>query len=280
MFYGPGEPYIMYGSQSSVTCFGLWLQDARMLLEPFRLDRTRVGFYRDATELHRPPPWSAMEKNFFLFWDSRGAAYVHYDVWPKRVFAQLDYNGAAFPDLAPASAGNDSRCMASFMPEVKSQFESMHQATNSLSITLCKREDARCVPTDANTFIMAIIHHKTFYEFHAVYEPYLIMFQRTAPFALHAISQRPFWIHGRTNLTAASDSSHYRMNPQDIPAGHSEMFYITSISWQSHGQKYHGYIDDPLFLVFGVEDARSGAIDVTAGDLLQDLAFCELAMSD
>jgi hypothetical protein len=52
------------------------------------------------------------------------------------------------------------------------------------------------------------------------------------------------------------------------------MFYITSMSWKGHDQKYHGYIDDVLFLAFGIEDTRAAAIDVKAADLMQDLALC------
>jgi hypothetical protein len=52
------------------------------------------------------------------------------------------------------------------------------------------------------------------------------------------------------------------------------MLYMTSISWKSHGQKYHGYIDDTLFLAFGREDSAAGGIDVTARDLLAELGMC------
>ena len=270
----------MYGSQSSIACFGLWLQDARMMLEPFRLQQTRVMLFRDAVELHRPEPWHEIEKNFFLFWDSQGAAYVHHDIWPNRVYAQLEFFGGVGPDLAPLAAINDSRCMGSFMPNANKALESIHQATNSLSITLCKRKDSRCVPTDDNTFIMHIFHHKTYYDFHAVYEPYMMLLRRNAPFEIHAISQRPYWIHGRSDLTEATNSVHYRHWPSEIPPGHTESIYVTSMSWRNHKQRYHGYIDDVIFLAFGIEDARSGAIDVEAGTLLQDLAYCDMAMPD
>ena len=280
MFYGPLEPYVMWGSQSAYACFGLWLQDARMLLEPFHLEQRRVGLFRDAMELKRPEPWHVIEKNFFLFWDAQGMVYVHYDLWPTRVFARLNYDGGAGPDLAPAAAGIDARCMASFMPLVRNGQESIHQATNSLSITLCKRTDPRCIPNDDNTYIIHVFHWKSFYEFHGGYEPYVVLFKRSAPFAMHAISQRPIWIHGRSELTEASQSVRYRKNPSDIPPGHTEFFYITSISWKRHGSRYHGYIDDVMFLAFGVEDAKCGVIDVTAADLLQDLAFCDMSMPD
>jgi hypothetical protein len=52
------------------------------------------------------------------------------------------------------------------------------------------------------------------------------------------------------------------------------MFYVTSLSWKGQGQRYHGYIDDVLFVAFGIEDEKSAAIDLVAGDLLQDLGFC------
>ncbi|RMZ89024.1 hypothetical protein DV736_g3738, partial [Chaetothyriales sp. CBS 134916] len=161
------------------------------------------------------------------------------------------------------------------MPPVSQVVESIHQATNSLSVTLCKRSEPVCVPTDANTFIMHIFHRKGYYEFHGVYEPFIVLFNRNSPFDLYAISQKPFWAEGRNNLTNATDASQYRKHPENIPKYHNEFFYITSMSWKTHGQKYHSFIDDVVFMSFGIEDARSGTIDVKAGDLLQDLAYCD-----
>ena len=275
-FYGPDAPYIMYGSQSSYTCLGLWLQDLRMLLQDYRLEQmTLVKLFKKTTEIQRPPPIKEVEKNFFLFWDSANKAYAHHDIYPTRSFAQLSYDGSVGPDLAPASATKDGICMAKYMPTIESSAETIHQATNSLSITMCNRNDPLCVPTDANTFIMTIFQHKSYYDFHSIYEPYIMLFQRSAPFAIHAISQRPFWIRGRGPLTASTHAVMYDQHPErPIPEGHSEMFYITSMSWKTHGQRYHGYMDDPLFLAFGIEDSRPAVIDVTAGDLLQDLGFC------
>jgi hypothetical protein len=71
-----------------------------------------------------------------------------------------------------------------------------------------------------------------------------------------------------------SFSMQYQGREEYIPEGHTEMFYMTSMSWKRHDQKYHGYLDDVMFLAFGIEDTRAGAIDVLAGDLLQDLAYC------
>lgn len=56
----------------------------------------------------------------------------------------------------------------------------------------------------------------------------------------------------------------------------SEMMYVTSMNWKTHGQTYHGYLDDVLFLNFGIEDAKTGSIDVIAADLLKGLGSCDV----
>ncbi|RMZ92519.1 hypothetical protein DV736_g214, partial [Chaetothyriales sp. CBS 134916] len=273
MFYGPDAPFLMYGSQSEYICMGLWIQDVRMMLSSFPKGKQfQADLFKSLTELRRADAKGPIEKNYFLFWDDRGTAYVHYNLWPKRAFAQVNANGSGAPDLSGPSSDADKQCMKALMPEVSREVESIHQATNSLSITMCKRAEAGCVPDNSNTFIMHIFHHKGYFQFHGIYEPFVILFKNSAPFAIHGISQRPLWVKGRGNLTLATDAVLYRNHPEYIPKNHTEFFYITSMSWKTHGQKYHGYLDDELFLSFGIEDSRSGAIDILAGDILKDMA--------
>ena len=268
VFYGPKTPYALYGSNSMFTCFGQWMQDFRTLVD-WGFEMFLQEDFRQATELQRPLPYRAIEKNWFSFWDNHGQIYAHYDIAPKRVFAKLEHDGSVGPDLAPNAAPNDETCMAKYMPKVAPELESVHQATNSLLITLCKRSDPSCEPNHSNTFLFTIFQHKSYYSFHSVYEPYVMLFQQKAPFEIYAISQRPIWIHGRGKVI---------LDPAPLPGqpsqGHTEMFYITSMSWKQRGQKYHGHIDDPLFIAFGIEDVRTGGIDVVAGDLLADLGLC------
>ncbi|RMZ88287.1 hypothetical protein DV736_g4494, partial [Chaetothyriales sp. CBS 134916] len=274
VFYGPEVPFLMYGSQSEYICIGLWIQDVRLMLDAFHRGRgLEVDLFRSATELRRINTTGPIEKNYFLFWDRQGTGYVHYNLWPKRSFAELQVDGSESEDMAGLTAHKDNICMRKLMPPVAQESESIHQATNSLSITMCKRDETDCVPNDWNTYIMHIFHHKGYYAFHGVYEPFVVLFKNSAPFDLHAISKKPFWVEGRKNLTIASDSPLYRKHPEYIPENHTEFFYFTSMSWKTHGQKYHGFIDDELFLSFGIEDARSGVIDVRARDLLDDLAL-------
>ncbi|KUL87863.1 hypothetical protein ZTR_03273 [Talaromyces verruculosus] len=292
LFYGPKVPYVIYGSNSQFTCFGQWIHDFRKLVnwlsslsssslnEDPNSQSTQTEknteMFSSATELYRPPPYGQIEKNWFIFWDPPGDAYVHYDVWPQRSFAKIEriqgnkllvdessmVSLTVGPDLAFLASTSDMTCMDRYMPQVPDKSEGfIHQATNSLSITLCKRSEPDCQPTDMNTFIFTIFQKKAHLGFGASsYEPYVILFRRTAPFEIHSISTKPFWIHGR--------------KPSLLERGTHEMIYITSMSWKSHVQKYHGYSDDVLFLAFGIDDSRTAGIDITASDLLKDMGFC------
>lgn len=227
--------------------------------------------FRWPTELERPPPYHVMEKNYFLFWSNTGDVYTHWNVMP-RSFGHISWNGTAGPDLAHLSHENDDKCMSKYMPKVPAvdtftAEEALHQATNSLAVTMCKRGE--CDPEDPeNTLIMTIFHHKVNKVRHPVYEPIPMLFASDAPFGIVGIATKPLWIHGRGR---PGDPPTYAPRPAD----ESEMVYVTSIAWKNHGMKYHGFLDDEIFVAFGVEDSASGGIDVLASDLLLDIGMCE-----
>ncbi|KAL5084140.1 hypothetical protein Trisim1_012284 [Trichoderma cf. simile WF8] len=258
VLYGPESPYIVYGSNSQYTCFGQFIQDFRELVDWTGQWGGSKAFLR-GTELQRPLPWNAVEKNWFPFWDTAGQMYIHHDVAPKRVFARVLSDGSASVNLALLTEEQDNKCLEKYLPKTISENESIHQASNSLKVTMCKRTDAICIADKSNTFIFTVWQHKSFYNWHAVYEPYVMLFQEQAPFAIHAMSKRPIWIHGRQQY------------PDRLT---SEMIYVTSIAWKSPLLTYHGYLDDELFIGFGIEDKASGAIDITAEELLAGLGLC------
>jgi len=275
VFYGPEVAYTVFGTQSKFTCFGQVVQDFGLLMGWENADIPNTWF-KEATDLQRPPPYGAIEKNWFLFWDQDGQVYSHYDIWPKRVFGKLGVDGSVGKDLAPQAGLNDDKCMGKYMPRVGPDLESIHQATNSLSVTICKRSDPACIPSQTNTFIFAIFQFKSFYRFHSNYQPYIMLFEQNEPFEIHGISRKPFWIHGRRKPNEREDRN--ALTKENLKEGEgtdqAEMIYITSMSWKAHGQKYHGYIDDVVFLAFGIEDSQSAGIDVVVGDLLMDIGLC------
>ncbi|PYH89277.1 hypothetical protein BO71DRAFT_112403 [Aspergillus ellipticus CBS 707.79] len=265
VFYGPEAPYTVYGSNSAVTCFGQWILDFRVLVDWPASDVVVDRGFRRATELQRPfmAPYFPVEKNWFVFWDIDGAPYAHYDVAPTRAFAQLAPDGSVGPDLAPAAASTDEECLRRYLPPLNNpDQESIHQATNSLALTLCERADPRCQPNDTNTVIITIFQYKSFVSFHSVYEPYAMLFHQRAPFELYGISFKPLWIHGR------------EVSENEDGEQQTEMMYVTSISWKSPEQRYQGYLDDVMFLAFGRDDQATAGIDVVAGDLVGGLGVC------
>lgn len=257
----------IYGALSQYTCLGLWIQDFRVLTDwPFEFFDQEL--FRDPTEIQRPGgKYSIIEKNYFVFWDKNETIYAHYDISPKRAFARMSKDGSVGPDLALHAAANDDTCMARYMPKLEPS-EHIHQATNSISITLCKRADRTCKPDDSNTFILTIFQVKKGYDGHAVYEPYIMLFQQQAPFAIYGISTKPIWISGRGKPGEWKTPQEHKTSDQ------TQMFYVTSVSWKQAGLGYHGYIDDVVFVLFGIEDNDAGGIDVIAGDLLADMGLC------
>jgi hypothetical protein len=272
VFYGPKAPYIVWMSQSPFNCLGQWIQDLRRITDWHRSPTTNISdpfFY--PTILQRPPPYGRIEKNWYVFWDYSGEMYLHYDTTANtRVFAKLAVDGSVGPDLAPATAAHDAQCMEKLMPKIRAKPfpEWLHQATNSLAVTLCRRADPTCHATQDNTFILALFQTKTFY-YHGVYEPYFMLFQQTAPFAVYGITTVPVWYHGRGkphgNWTEGTTK----------PKDQSQMIFTTSISWKTPGKMYHGFLDDEVLIGFGVEDQASAGMDVVMGDLLADLETCD-----
>lgn len=257
VFWGPDSVYTIYGSNSKFSCFGQFIQNFPVLMD-WTAEMAPQDLFRAGTEIERPGKHGDIEKNWFVFWDSNNQIYAHYDVKP-RVFASLAANGSVVgADLGPLAAATDTACLAKHMPPLASEDETIHQATNSLSVTLCKRSDSACRPGPSNTVIFTIFHHKTFRDLHSVYEPYAMVFKQEAPFQVHGISRKPLWIHGR----GTRDD------------GVTEMMFVTSINWKGRTQRYHGYLDDVVFLGFGVEDKGTGGSDVLAGDVLANLGLC------
>ncbi|EAQ91510.1 hypothetical protein CHGG_03445 [Chaetomium globosum CBS 148.51] len=258
VFFGPQNPLTIYGSNGGHTCFGQFIRDFRKMVDWEYELMTNTDF-EDGTEIVRPPPFFPMEKNYFVFWDKDNEMHVHYDAYPKRGYAKLERDGSTGPELATKTAKPDEKCLQRYLPKLPAELESIHQATNSLKITLCNRADKKCEAHDGNTYIMTIIQHKTYYDYHSEYDPYVMLFQQRAPYELYGISKKPLWISGR---------KHHKGRRTD-------MMYVTSANWKDRGVNYHGYLDDIVFLGFGFEDKHAGGIDVHAGDLLVDLGLCE-----
>lgn len=222
-----------------------------------------------ATDLQRPKPFGLIEKNWFAFWDMNDEMYLHYDIKSMgRSFAKVAHDGSVGEDLALSTAISDEKCMRELMPPFNDNgLEAIHQATNSLSITLCNRSDPDCHQKDDNTFIMLIFQKKSAY-MHTNYYPYAMLFRRTPPFEVFGISSKPFWYSGRGRANEFWRWTTWK------PKDQTQSVYTTQMSWFDAEQTYHGYLDDKILLAFGIEDKHAGGIDVVARSLLEGMRFC------
>jgi len=274
VFMGPENPFIIYGSQSQHhgVCFGQWIQDFRFLVEwgPFLQPRVPFGF---PTDIQRPAPVRPIEKNYFIFWSADNVMYVHYDLEPRRVFAEVGLDGLAGKNLARHSRVSDQQCWSRFR-QSSPWANGTHQGTNSLSVTLCRRADLACVPDDENTFIMHIFQKKLAFSHHQFYLPYVLLFRRTPPFAFYAITKKPFWLKGQRPAGEAIPEEEREWYWGAPNKDEHEMIYITSFNWKKRGNRYHGFLDDELFLSFGREDTFMSVMDTTPERLIGELMFC------
>ncbi|QIW95828.1 hypothetical protein AMS68_001346 [Peltaster fructicola] len=264
-FFGPlSRPYIMYGSPSAHTCMGQHMQDLSRLLYWQYLDPLpRKQPFFQPVDLQRPGTYNTVEKSWFAFWDRIGDMYIHHSLFPKRSFAKVNTTGGIGDDLALQTAAHDDACMAQYLPKITNQgYEEIEQATGSLLVTLCDREDPTCFETERNTFLLSIVNHKSTYLGQNIYEPYLVLFKRTSPFELHAISKKSLWINGREKPTASGSKSK------------DQSFRVTSANWKAFGKDYQGYLTDELMISFSIDDQRSGTIDVVVADLVEGLGLC------
>jgi hypothetical protein len=272
IFYGPKTPYFTYEIHAEFICPGQnttkyerqYVQDLRTLLylgtKPSASDA-----FAQSTQLGIPAAAENMAvQNWFLFWDADNQTYVHYDIAPTRVYGKIDPLSSIVEDMSTQLPASDAQCMLEYIPST-GRGDSVSQATNSLSITTCKRFDDDCILEDSNTFIMEIFQRRSQHREIKTSEPFVILFDRNAPFATHGISTQPLWFAGQKGKAEDKEGK---------TSSHVEMLNIMGISWKDKTQTYHGFVDDIIHVAFGIEGKMTGVVDVVAGDLLEDLGLC------
>ncbi|KAK9449303.1 uncharacterized protein V1518DRAFT_415629 [Limtongia smithiae] len=209
VFFSPfGEPLMIVGTNSHYTCLGLYLIDLRVLTPTIGAmlapDDGRVVPVRYNTwiELLDTPAKmnTPLKKNWYLLWDLDNVAYISRNAQPQDI-SRLD-------DLTFANvAATNEDCFGSSVE--LSDVVAVHQATNSLRLTLC---DFPCEPTANNTVLVSIVHVKHVYNGDVVYKRHVIVMEPSAPFRIIAYS--------RNLIYAGTDES--------------EILYSVSLAWNMH----------------------------------------------
>ena len=221
-----------------------------------------------------------------MFFFTGDEAYIHYEISPHdgRSFAKVLGGGLTTTNLTDPL---EKPCLFDVGPDEPDQVKkggTWHQATNSLRLVLCKRNDALCQPSAENTIFFAVIHrkHPNNLRLPLRYERYFMAWSAVPPFEMLGISQHPVLM---ANETASGWSARDNWADDIVASAETRSYwasftYTVSIAyaWGREGDeavwKNTGYLDDDVLLGIGIDDSGQGFARVPAGELLQCLRAC------
>lgn len=132
--------------------------------------------------------------------------------------------------------------------------EGLHQGTPLLSLTMCKRGE--CEPDQHNTILLGIVQKRRLSPY-LWYDGRIVTWNATAPFEFRSISKRVMWKGIQERQYNWNCGLIYHWNSTTVPENRS-----------------HGFLDDEMWVTYGVTDHLAGWIDVLPDDLLKDHTMC------
>ncbi|KAK9256002.1 hypothetical protein V1507DRAFT_440178 [Lipomyces tetrasporus] len=226
LFSPRGEPLMVVGNNGKSNCMGQFAIDLRVVVPGlnWKMGLHHVPIrYKTLTELPRPE-YNEVEKNWFLMWDEADIGYVQHETEHRSVSL---LNAPQNKQVNIATPGIQ-KCLSALkrpMKDRKTQANDIHQATNSLRVTLC---DFPCIPTIHNTVIIELMHMKYKNVYELFYRRYVIIMNVTAPFDVIGRTGNLMYAgtDERTMLYSVSmtwDHEHYRGHEEwdeDVHGGH------------------------------------------------------------
>ncbi|KAK9389290.1 hypothetical protein V1515DRAFT_347552 [Lipomyces mesembrius] len=214
LFSPLGEPLMVVGTNGLSNCMNQFVIDLRAVVPGLNWKMKLHGVpirFKKLTELPRPQ-YNEIEKNWFLMWDESNIEYVQHETEQRSIIA------VSLPPEKQVNIATPGiqKCVSSLKKRLgrKQQASNIHQATNSLRVTLC---DFPCIPTIHNTVIIELMHVKYENKLELFYRRYAIIMNATAPFN----------IIGRTgNLMYAGTAENV-------------MLYTVSMAWDHEHYQQH-----------------------------------------
>ncbi|KAH7146815.1 hypothetical protein B0J13DRAFT_664452 [Dactylonectria estremocensis] len=137
----------------------------------------------------------------------------------------------------------------------------VHQSTPMLSLTLCDR--GKCEPHEGNTVMLGMVQRRydpPGYPF-TWYDRRMAVYAAVPPYNMLSVSKKLTY-HGEADGKYIwTGSMVYFVNRTDIPYNRN-----------------HGFLDDEVWLSFGIGDSAPGWLDIKAKDLVQDHHHCRGAL--
>ncbi|EMT73007.1 hypothetical protein FOC4_g10001852 [Fusarium odoratissimum] len=290
-----GEPLLIFTHQvnDKNMCQGQFLIDVRAalveleqilgpelssLLPPIRF-ASPAGLRRDAPpgqENHRryqreknwapgQSPFSSESELLLMAEPGQLFRWISNDEPVELVLGAKDQRSAVeepYPATAKPGETWHSRRSMTCVHDVMLHDEHVHQSTPMLTLTLCHR--GSCEPDRQNTVMLGMVQRRqdppaapfTWYDRRiAVYES-------SPPYSMLSVSKKLTY-HGETDSRYIwTGSMSYYTNHTEFPPPN------------------HGFLDDEIWLGFGVNDAAAGWLDIRASELVADHYLCQGAPAE
>lgn len=161
------------------------------------------------------------------------------------------------PDASETWHSDQETCMHDVMLSNKH----VHQSTPMLSLTLCDRGE--CRPAANNTVLLGMVQRR--YDPPGIYsstwyERRIAVYNAVPPYNMMSVSKILSYHGEMENRYIWTGSMVYWANSTEIPYNRN-----------------HGYLDDEIWLSFGIADKAPGWMDVDARELVKDHYFCQNA---
>lgn len=284
-----GEPLLIFTHQvdDEVLCQGQFLIDVRAALPeleealgheassqlpPIRFN-TPTGLYRQPAEGQESHPRYQREKNWalaqspfssdseLLLMVEPGQLY-RYNSSDAPVESVVDVHDqrSAVEEPYPSTAKRDgtwhSKSMTC-MHDVMLDDKHVHQSTPMISVTLCNR--GTCEPNEQNTVMVGMVQRRLDPPLSPFtwYDRRIAVYEATAPYRMISVSKKLTY-HGESDGRYVwTGSMSYYNNHTNFPPSN------------------HGFLNDEVWLSFGIKDSAAGWLDIRARDLVADHYMCQ-----
>ncbi|KAJ3520936.1 hypothetical protein NM208_g13513 [Fusarium decemcellulare] len=236
-----------------------------------------TGLRRQVPAGHETDPRYERDKNWAPFQSpfSNDNDELSFIVEPGRVFR---WTSSSEP-VEDISVELESAVEAPYPPWVKSKTwhstektcvhdimmanQNVHQSTSMLMLTLCDR--GKCEPHDGNTVMLGMVHRRydtTSYPW-SWYDRRMVVYAAISPYKMMSVSKKLIY-HGE------ADGRYIWTGSMVYFKNHTGILYNRS----------HGFLDDEVWLSFGINDEATGWLDVEARDLIKDHYLCQGASNE
>lgn len=283
-----GAPLIIFTYQvdDENLCQGMFIVDARAAVPellpelgsyakdmPAIRFEEPVGLRRQAPEGEEASPRYQREKNWALTQSdfSHDADDLMFMVEPGKLYRYKSENEpvedigskqeSAVQEPYPPNIDADEETwhsdQATCVHDVMLSNNHVHQSTPMLSVTLCNR--GQCTPTANNTVMIGMLQRR--YDPPGVqstwYDRHIAVYNSEAPYNMISVSK---------TLTYYGEGSKYIWTGSMVYIKKDKRYYF---------DRSHGYLDDEIWLSFGIGDAAPGWMDVKARDLVSGHYLCQ-----